>query len=596
MTIKMKTLLAGALILCAQPATSNTLVTPSNDKEFCYSAYHLQQKLDLTVKFGESVNHQKTLVDVTIHVREIAVAEKDRLVINNGNRTANSIRSFIFLVRPEVNNANSVESELSQRYQHPFMALINAQTGELIDLKSTVKDEAVLKEYLSFYDLFQYSVSSGEYHYSNGNGRYQATISLANSSPGKLIRQNSGYIKTAGNRENPPQVADSTLDIILSQSPTECFYQQAKGTEHFKKTLSPNAWVEGDATFSVNSDTTATLPADHFFYTLTSKLELWPAFQKVPTISREEALSKLPEVLSNLSDLITDDEEFITTFLLEKESWPYLADYIIQNGITDDLSIELFWALDKIDTTESVNALAILATSSLQPRDQFRAMMALASTTAAFDQSSLDLLKNQLANSTGSGFSETQELIFVRMMGAFSRQRDMTAPLQSRQLRNILYSQVDSFDEQINAAVIDAIGNLGSSIDAEGEQILLTGLTQGSRKIRNSAAAAFNRVPYEPAFSDLFIEQINSESNTVIKGTLIEVLGKTDNTDTKVKQQLLSLLDTPGLRNKSLSSLKKINFDLSVDDIHVLESRLRQESDSANQRVLAALILKNRRQ
>ncbi len=593
MAINMKIVLVGALILCALPVTSNAGV-------FCYSAYHLQQQLDLTVKFGDSVNHQKSAVDVTIHVREISVYEKDLAIIQGDNGDTTHARAFIFLVRTDMEGASAVESGLAQRYQHPFIVLMNAQSGELLDLKSTVKDPAVMKEYLSFFDLFQYSLVDGEYLYRNGNGPYQAAIRHTGGSPDELIRHNSGYMAAVKESDNSTQVFEGELTISLEKISDDCFYQQGKGVEHFKKTLSNNAFVEGDTVFRIETDASKKLPASHFFYTLNNQFAHWPSFEVIRTVSKEEAFSKLPQLLFQLSELVTDDESFLAAMLLEKESWPYLADYILQNEISDDLSIELFWALDKINSTESANALAILATSPLQERDLFRAVMALASTTAPFDQANLDRIKSHLDNYTSTQFPETEGLLYIRLIGAFAKQRNMTAPLQSRELKRFLYSQVgNGFEESVQSAVIDAIGNLGSSIDAEGEQLLFQGLTQGSRKIRNSAAAAFSRVPYDPAYSDLFIDQINRESDTSIKSSLIEVLGQTDNTDLEVKQQLLSILEESNnskINNKSLSSLKKIEYDLQEVEIKILESKLRLETNKANQRLLASLILKHRQQ
>lgn len=595
MNIKKQILLLGMLVSCSMPALSHTQLP---DQKLCYSSYRVQQDLDLTVKFGERINHQKTNIDVAIHIREIKVSEKDRSIIKASAREEVNLRSFIFLVRPEVKAENLLDAELLQRYQHPFVVLTDADSGALIDLKSTVKDQAVVNEYLSYFDLFQYSKSAGEYQYKNGNGDYQARMTGSGLNNAELIRKNSGYMKATTVNDQEADFSQSILEILLGLSPAECFYERSKGSESYETTLSDNAFVKGDAVFQVISDDSKTLPENHFFYALTGQLEHWPSFDSETKIPREEALSKIPGLLSDVTDLINDDERFINALLLEKESWPYLAEYILQHGISDALSKELFWALDKIDTTESANALTILATSQLPPRDTFRAVMALGSTKAPLSEESIVLLKTQWMESASVNSGEINELIYIRMMGAFSQQRDHTAPLQSRELKSFLYSQVDGYSEPVNVAIIDAIGNLGGSIDAEGEEILLQKLSQGTDRIRNSAAAAFSRIPYEPAYSDFFINQINSENNVAVKKSLIEVLGKTDHTDESVKHHLLSLLKTSGnseLENKMLGSLKEIDYVFDSADVEILESKLGQEQNAANQRLLAGLILKHRR-
>ena len=75
----------------------------------------------------------------------------------------------------------------------------------------------------------------------------------------------------------------------------------------------------------------------------------------------------------------------------------------------------------------------------------------------------------------------------------------------------------------------------------------------------------------------------------------VDVLGRTDKTDLEVKHKLLSILSDQKLKNKSLRSLKKIDYAFQGDEIQLLESRLRQETETSNQRLLASLILKHRR-
>ena len=561
----------------------------------CYSAYHLQQQLDLSVNFGSSKQHQKTKVDLDIHVREIYVTK--RYLLNKNFDSIKNIRSFVVFVKPNMSKIDGIEIDISERYQNPFLVFVDVDSGELINLKSTTKDSSVLNEYLSFFDLFQYSVRNGEYLYRNGNGWYQAEISNVRNKIGQLARKNVGYVK-ADNTSIVKQVVDSELFITLDKSQSECFYQKANGVEVFKRVLSANSFVDGESKMTVQADIKRALPLSHFFYTLTEDLALWPGFTRVEVITREEAFSRLPFFLAQLSSLTHDKSQFLNAMLTDKSVWPHLPEYVVANGLSEELSLKLFWALDRIDSTESVNALAAFVTSPLSDRDFYRAVMALGSTTAPFDQASVELLKNHMANFTNPEYADSEKLTFVRMLGAMANRRSNTDPQQSSELKSFLYSQVGGFGEDVNAAVIDAIGNLKDSIDLEGEEILLHELFTDSEKLRQSAASAFKRVPYKAKNSDIFIGQLVNESNTEIRSTLIEVMGRADKTDLVVKHQLLSLVNnskSPELKNKSLGSLKKIDYNFEDNDILVLESKLRKETNKANQRLLASLILKHRR-
>lgn len=572
----------------------------SNTNTSCYSSYHFTQKMDLSVNFGSSIQQQKTQVDMDIHVREIAVSDNTRSQFRNESRP-DDIRSFVMLVNSNLSKVNGVEVDMSERFRHPFLVFLDNDSGKLLDLKSTVEDLEIRQQYLSFFDLFQYSEHSGEYRYRNSNGWYQAKISQTAKNPARLIRENTGYLETDEDNNRTQQLKQSILSITMDDTQSECFYRKAEGEEAFNRVLTAKAFVKGDARITIEADLTRTLPAQHFFYTLTDELTTWPVFDNMQTVSitQEQAFSKLPILLTELSSLILDRSQFIQAMLADREVWPFLSNYILTHSLSDELSVKLFWSLDRIDTTESVNALAKLVTSPLSDRDLFRAMMALGSTSASFDQASVELLKNHMATISSTGFTRSDDITFIRMLGAMVDNRNTTDPHQSNELKHFLYDQAGAYDETVNAAVIDAIGNLKGSIDVEGEEILLQGLSEESDNIRLAAISAFKRVPYKAENSYVFIDQLNNENNINIKSRLIEVMGRTNNSDYEVKQQLLSLVNnstSPKLKNKSLGSLKKINYAFEDNDIQILESELRQETDKASQRLLAALILKHRRQ
>ncbi|MBL1261116.1 MAG: hypothetical protein COB33_011350 [Thiotrichaceae bacterium] len=551
--------------------------------DLCYSVYDIHQNLNLTVNFGEKVQRQKVEIDLNLHVRELAVSQQqadDYLALK-----IDRVRIFLFLAEP-----NAVMTNNDHRYQHPFIVVVNASSGELISLKSTENDAAAINEYKSFYDLFQYSQNDGEYHYQNGNGRYLASI---NTQAGRLIKTNLGYADEGSNAAMI-SIEDHFLNILLDPKGEECFYQKSHGEEHFKTVISSNAYVAGDASVSVTATSSNALPATHVFYSLTDDLTEWPDYQKTVVISPEDAFSKIPSFLAALTASLNDNDQFIITMLQQKELWKYLAENIQSNSISNELSLTLFWALDKINTTASVHALVNLTSGELTARDQFRAVLALSSTSAPFDQNSIALLTAQLSSFGHSENIGSVELMYIRLLGATASRRNITDPAQSIEIKQFLYAQVDSFNPQVNAAIISAIGNLKDSIDSEGEDILLRSLSANSEQIRVSASSAFNRVPYKPEHGIQFINRLDNEHSNKVRKNLIDALGSASNTETSVKQKLISELNNPALDQNALTSLKKVDFILDHEDIIVLEDKLRNEPNRVNQRLLASLILKHR--
>ncbi len=558
----------------------------------CYSAYHLEQDLNLLVSFGGSVEQQKTKIDIDLHVREVPVT--DNGYSNNTGLVANGavLRSYLFLVNPNSSKTNGVVMDMKPRYQHPFVVVVDGVSGELLEISSTVDDAMVLNEYRSFYDIFQYSRQVGEYNYRNGNGWYQAVIQEEGE---YLVKKNLGYMDN--NNDANLQIEESYLAITIDKSLQECFYKEGKGEEKFKSVMSVKAFVDGDSSFTVEADANRALPTSHYFYSLTSDFSTWPGFEKeVDVISRDEALAKLPVFMDTLSLMTEDDDLFLNMLIQEKDLWEYLSENIMEYGLSDDLSKKLFWALDRIDTEASVSTLAILTTSPLSARDHYRAVLALGSTNAAFDQNSVDILISHLSNFSSPEYSQPENLTFVRMLGAMASQRSVTDPQHSAEIKDFLYSQVGSFDDHVNAAVIDAIGNLKGAIDNEGESILSSQLSYGSDAERLSAASAFKRIPFNADNNDALVEQLSVESSNEIKNVILDVLGKSNKADTQVKQKLVSVLDNKKLKQNALKSMKKIGYKYQEAEIQVLEESLRNEKNNVNQRLLASMILKHRRE
>ncbi len=565
-----------------------------SQNNLCSSSYLFKQKLDLNVMFGSS-SKETTKREIVFHVRELPVSVKKNKNYTNNKGNLKNIRQYALLAIPKINSSNGIDVDISKRYEYPFMAIVDADSGAVIDLKSVANERNVIDEYKSYMDYFQYTDKKGIYRYQNGNGFYNANIEIE-SATGKISKDNRGYIALDGN--NIIKINKSTQIITPSEEDSACFFSHSQVSEDYKMVMSDKAFVQTSSNVEIVLQKNMMLSDSHYFYSLTDNLNMWPKPQPAKKLSKKEALEKIPEYISQLSLQLTDDKMFLETMRKNTDIWPYLTDYLLVHGMTKELSVQLFWSLDRIDTTESVDLLTELATSPLTDADNFRAALALGSTSAPFSTVSIDKLITDVEVSHISGEVNASHFVNIRMLGAMAKNRILTSPEQHSEIKLFLYSQVGLYDEKTNAVVIDAIGNLKSSIDEQGEDILFSALNNGSEKTQQAAAAAFTRIPYKSEYMDTFIDIVNVENTTSVKSDIVLAMGNADDSDYKVKDELLLLLknnNVDAIRKSSLKSMEKIGFKLSSTDVNQLEMQLKNESDKYSQKLLAKLILNSRR-
>ena len=564
----------------------------ASTEEFCYSAYKLTQNLDLSVNFGLSLQQRNNYAESEIHVRELAIPDKTKHHYQKIS-SSDSVKSYLFLTRSYLGGSKESAENHEVSQGSIFVAYVDAVTGSLLDHVSSSEDSEIVRKNLAHFDLFQYSHNGGLYQYRNGNGWYQGRITRTLDSSGLVVKENIGY-KQTGNGNTPAiEIVNSRVELELSEDSTACFYQSATGNEQFESVVSSVSMVEGSSEYTVELVPESRLPATHFFFELSDDVSSWPGVTVEKRISQAEAFDKLEYSFTYLSGLLAQDAQFKEALLRESDTWPYLASYILDNGISDELSKKLFWALDSIDSKASVKALSRLVSAPLQRLDHFRAVMALSSTSAPFDDESLELLKGRMSQiSTGETINQ-DNLPFVRMLGAMADRRQTTDPVRSAEIRDYLYAQSGVSSELVNAALISSIGNLGSSIDSRGETILLDALNATEQSVRLSAASAFRRLPYREANTSVLVDAINSGTGLEAKKLLIDAVGNASKDNTALKNTLIALLSDDQLASVSLKSLVNVGFDLNGDDIASLKSRLRVESSVESQKNLARLILSN---
>lgn len=576
-------ILFSSIITFLQPVLANDSV-----KNYCYSAYHLRQNINLIIKFGDSKQSQKTKVELVIHSKEVETPHN--MMFKNIDRE--KINSFIMMVSPHSNIDSLTKANIQEKYRHPFMVQVNKDTGELLAIESTETDKNIIDEYVTYYDLFQFSNNAGLYRYKNINGYYNSEI-IKLDKENSFSKTNHGYID-ADDRIN---VQQSEVLIYQNNSQKDCFYYSSKGSEKTKTILSKNAYVNASANFSIISSRLLSFPKTHIFFALSSQISEWPSFIETREVNEEIANNELSLLMEKLTLNIYNKSEILRLMKTNKDLWPFLQEYISENEFDLKLIGKIFWALDVTDSTESVSALTTIA---INARDNisYKAIMALISTSASLDQESLDLLKNKIMEMSQSGNYSGNSLLLVRAVGLLAKRRIAKDPNQSEDLKQFLYEQTRMSDGKLHASLLKSVGALGDNIDEEGITILMNGLQNETSEIVQASLVALEKIPYDQQYSEQFVSQLKSESNRKTKHRLIELLGNTSRTDYKVKQQLISLAGNSSNRNDrklSLNSLKKIGYYFKSDELKILESQLRTESDKTNQKVLASLILKARR-
>ncbi|HFB66489.1 MAG TPA: hypothetical protein ENJ60_13205 [Aeromonadales bacterium] len=548
--------------------------------------------MNLSVALSEKIDRKKISMEMDIHVKEVTIS--NHLISLLKEKLIPHVRAYIFLAIPVNSIVNGAKTEIGERYKHPFLVVVNQQTGELVDLLSTVNDQKIIKEYLSFFDLFQYAQRSGEYQYRNGNGYYQANIEKSENSNHTFDKVNLGY----SDNNTRLLLSQSLFSFSIDPSKANCFYQQANGVETIRSVLSKDAYVDATVNFSIRLDDSLSLPAGHYFYSLTDSLESWPGYIDKPKISQQQAMKELAILLKKLSGTLNNKASFLAEMKSRSDLWPFLADYLSQYEMDDKLSSKIIWSLDRINSIDSVSALAKMIATPLSRKNSYRAVMALVSTSAALSPESLQILKNHVIDMMYTTPGNNESLLLVRALGAIASRRRVQSPLQSEDIKQFIYHQANNSEGKLQASWFMAIGNLGKSIDETGLEILISGLIQESVITKQSAWIALEQIPYVSANSQFYIEKIQSEKNPETRGIILDLLGKAARTDDIVKKQLLSVVtksNNRSIRNHSLNSLKKINYSLGKEDRVLLEKQLRKETDNNNQKLLASLILRARR-
>jgi len=588
------------ILLTSQIAIANQETTIDQKNTLtnaCYSAYQLKQKLSLSVVLGDSTERQNIQSNVDIHIREVVTSPSFLSKIKNQkSHLPKNVRSFVMLLKPQQNKVDGIVKAFSGKYQHPFLVNLDKSTGALINIESTTNERAIIKEYLGYFDLFQYSNKAGSYRYRNGNGHYKAKIDYAENSGQSITKINEGYI-TEGTRIEIKQSL-TFMEFDQRSSEPECFYRKAHINETFTNILAKKSYIKGSADIKISANRQRALPSQHFFYALTSNLSEWPSFNQQVKLTQPQVFERLPKLLSKLQLLIDDKPAFLVAMKAEKELWPFLADFMTNEFSDSKLVNKIIWSLNRINTTSSVSSLLKVSMSELPSENVYRSILALITSSAEINEQGIVDLKNYLTDLKYSDSSSEDAMLLLRSLGALANHRNQHAPLQSQEIKQYLYSHIEGASEQFKSSIYESIGAMGKSIDRQGVEVLMQGLNEEELKVKNSAINALTKIPYQRSYSDIYVSMLDSKLHATSKEKIIELLGRADQSDVIVKDKLLTIVDepsTPAQKRQSITSLKQVGFKFSDYEIEILESRLRKETDRSSQKKLASLILKYRR-
>ncbi|MBV1907937.1 MAG: hypothetical protein KUG78_01365 [Kangiellaceae bacterium] len=562
----------------------------------CYSVYHLKQKLRLEVVFGESAQKQYINSNFDIHVREIE-PQLDNVADSSQSDLEKNIDTFVFLIKPKKTGSLNLTKEYVDKYQHPFLVNFDSGTGELISIDSTAQDTGLKKEFLGYVDLFQYTEKEGSYAYRNGNGNYNASVSHANGSGQRLNKINQGYTDD----NSALTVNRSEFSIVLEESSDTraCFYHSAKGDDLFTSSMGKSAYVRGKGSVEISVTNSSQLPLGHYFYSLTSDLTQWPTYSAESRISEEQAFALLPDFIIQLQSLIDDKAAFAKMMKSKKHLWPFLADFMADNSTNFNLANRVIWSLNHINSTESISALLKVTMSDLPDKSVYRSIVTLITTSAAIDEDGIEQLTGYLTEMKFSDDSSQHSLLLLRTLGALAKHRSQYSPNQAAQIKQYLYNNIEGASDQFKASIYDSIGAMGETVDREGIELLVNGLAGESITTKNAAINALEKLPYQKDNSDLYISEFDRNQDSGTKSKLIALLGNTSHDDVLAKDKLLSIVGgttAAEYKRTSITSLDRVKFDYGSDEIEILKSHLRRETDKSTVKKLARLVLKYQRQ
>jgi hypothetical protein len=568
----------------------------------CEAAFELHQSMNLTMSFNGVEQLQHINVAYDIYVRSVPVPDAFA-----ERKIKEGLVAYVFLVDSPLIESTLNESDTDGRrflgrarqpYPNPFLIVADS-SGALVQLQSSANDISVLKAYRSFYDAFQFSWLPNSYQYQNGIGHYEASVVGVNLEPTSqyieaVLRKNKGYDNTES--AMAVQLLESEMRYYQKEGTQGCFFDKAEGTDVFSQTLNADTYVDIDARIALvkKNKPDSQLPA--LLLSLSNDVSLWPEFDSAQKPSTQDVKQKAPALLLELSTLVNDKEAFYLRLKDDVTLLPYLHEYLQTNPLNNDLSKRLYWALDRLNSVESVALLVEQSIGANSDRDRYRSALALSSTNAPISDFQLSALKHHvLADSAYVGYSESH-LVYVRLLGAVARNRNQYHPEQAESLRDYLYSQVGMNSPELNKAIIDSVGNLGEAIDEDGYALLLSEAQYGLPGMRTSAIDALSRLALGTVIWQQIPQAYRSEKALPIRQRWLALMSNASPDNMEIKLQLRQALKNDNLRVTALNSMETIDYKLSEDDVDVLKSYLKESQSPVVQRRLASLILRaNRR-
>ena len=550
---------------------------PAESAAGCYGSYRLQQQLDLQMQFSDQRKFRRITVERIVHVRELG-----------GSGMAMSRDQALFAVWSQ----EGEKSEPAVANLPPFLARVNRSSGRLLEIGLADETPERLEAALSLFDLFQYVGKPGRYRYRNANGEYTATLKRLKD--GWLERVNAGYAETAG--KIGTEVLQSQI-LLRSGSPGDCFFREARGEEVVRARLGKQTRVRTRSELELTLDRSVALARDHWFFALDGDIRRWPGSQPKAQLDPGQREQRLAALKQALLESAGDDRGFLRQLRSAQDLWPLLSELLSGQGLEDELSRRLFWALSRIDSPASVDALSRLVVMDLPQRDRYRALVALHTTRSKLLPEAEQRLQNHLRQLALDPDADSLDLAFVRMYGGLAGSRAEKHPLLAGRIRDGLYRELQNAPKERRPAFIDGIGNLGSGLDAVGEELLQQSLASGSPDMQLAVARAYGKLPASEAHQAALLDLLEERPAVAVQQAALSSLGRPES-NPEVGRRLLSFAlenANPVLRGKALGGLRKSGYRLQPGELESLSKRLAGETSLRNQRLMAEMILRERR-
>lgn len=462
----------------------------------CYQSYDYSDEYHVKTSIGGKLNKESINYSGRLHHRSIK--KKDESY------------SFFWLE----NKPFQLEEIDWNSLNAPFLVR-KGDKGFLIESLHTVsKDKSLHDQMIGLINLLQYSSKPGKYHWKSSIGK----VLVEQRTDKQLIK-----IRRFAQFDNTGAAIDYNYlqsDTIIKPS-NECYWANVNGSESVKNEIDTfQISTLTDRNFGMKRSDKS-LDESHWFMRLNEDTSTW-----VPTKPPQENKPNLVDILklydSNrkyLESIMNDDGKFSKWVSENITFLQNLPDILLNRGINDELSKNLFAELGYQDTAQSTD---ILAKVSLNPeileKERFRALMGIKNTSAPISSGSLDQLLSIGLNSTDENFINNA---MGMLMGTLAKERADRDPEQTQLIGDSIATAIKN-ETGRSEVTLNAAGNMEQMATKEVVDAVEEKLLHDDPKVVGRSARVIQKIGKTSlSYSDFEALWSNSPNNST-KKQLIE--------------------------------------------------------------------------